>query len=63
MSETSFDSMVTELGDKIANLTLVQATQVRDYLKEKYKIEPAAGGGGMMMAGAVAAGRPSREGR
>jgi large subunit ribosomal protein L7/L12 len=35
---------VTELGDKIAALTITKAVQLKDYLKEKYKIEPAAGG-------------------
>lgn len=37
-----------ELGDKIANLTLKQAKELSDYLKDVYKIEPAAGGGVMM---------------
>ena len=46
-------SDVAELGDKLAGLTIAQAVELKDYLKEKYKIEPAAGG---MMAGpAVAA--------
>jgi len=44
---------IIELGDKIAGLTLVKATQLKDYLKETYKIEPA--GGGMMMAAAAPA--------
>jgi large subunit ribosomal protein L7/L12 len=44
MSETAFAPEVSELGDKIAKLTIVQAVQLKDYLKEKYKIEPAAGG-------------------
>jgi large subunit ribosomal protein L7/L12 len=35
---------ITELGDKIAALTITKAVQLKDYLKEKYKIEPAAGG-------------------
>ena len=43
---------IMELGDKIANLKLIEAVALRDYLKEKYKIEPAAGGG--MMAAAPA---------
>lgn len=46
---------ITALGDQIANLTLKQAKELSDYIKEKYGIEPAAGGG-MMMAGPVAAG-------
>jgi large subunit ribosomal protein L7/L12 len=45
---TSFAADVMELGDKIAALTITKAVQLKEYLKEKYKIEPAAGG--MMMA-------------
>lgn len=41
-------SAVTELGDKIAGLTIAEAVELKDYLKEKYNIEPA--GGGVMMA-------------
>ena len=46
MAETAFAPEITDLGDKIAKLTIVQAVQLKDYLKEQYKIEPAAGGGG-----------------
>ena len=45
---------ITELGDKIAALTITKAVQLKDYLKEKYKIEPAAGG--VVMAGPVGGG-------
>lgn len=56
MSEaSSVAADITALGDKIATLTLVQAVQLKDYLKEKYKIEPAAGGA-VMMAGPSQAG-------
>ncbi|CAN5194679.1 50S ribosomal protein L7/L12 [soil metagenome] len=34
--------MVTELGDKLAALTIAQAVELKNYLKEKYGIEPAA---------------------
>jgi large subunit ribosomal protein L7/L12 len=44
MADTAFAPEITSLGDKIANLTIVQAVQLKDYLKEHYKIEPAAGG-------------------
>jgi large subunit ribosomal protein L7/L12 len=54
MSETAFAPDITELGDKISKLTIVQAVQLKDYLKETYKIEPAAGGG-VMVAGPAAA--------
>jgi large subunit ribosomal protein L7/L12 len=40
---------IKELGDKIAKLTIVQAVALKDYLKNEYKIEPAAGG--VVMAG------------
>ena len=41
---------VTELGDQLAGLTIAQAVELKNYLKEKYQIEPAAGGA-VMMAG------------
>lgn len=53
MSEVAAE--LKELGDKIANLTLKQAKELSDYLKDEYKIEPAAGGA-VMMAGPAAAG-------
>lgn len=37
-----------ELGDKIASLTLKQAKELSEYLKDEYSIEPAAGGAVMM---------------
>src|SRR5262245_18839151 len=45
-----FSDQTKELGDKIANLTLKQAKELSDYLKEVYKIEPAAGGAVMVAA-------------
>jgi large subunit ribosomal protein L7/L12 len=46
---------IKALGDKIAGLTIIQAVALKDYLKEQYKIEPAAGGGVMMAAAGPAA--------
>lgn len=46
---------INALGDQIANLTLKQAKELSDYVKEKYGIE-AASGGGMMIAAAPADG-------
>jgi hypothetical protein len=40
----SFEADITDLGDKIAALTITKAVQLKEYLKERYKIEPAAGG-------------------
>ena len=51
------DVDINALGDQIANLTLKQAKELSDYIKEKYGIEPAAGGG-VMMAGPAAAAAP-----
>src|SRR5262245_60032902 len=45
-----FPAAITDLGGKIANLQLSEAALLKDYLKEKYKIEPAAGGAVMMAA-------------
>jgi len=42
MAEYSAD--IKELGDKIVGLTLLQARELADYLKEEHGIEPAAGG-------------------
>ncbi len=41
-----------DLGDKIVKLTLMQAKELGDYLKEVHGIEPA--GGAVMMAGPAA---------
>lgn len=41
---------VKKLGDAIVKLTLMQAKELGDYLKEQYGIEPAAGAA-VMMAG------------
>ncbi len=43
------------LGDQIAGLTLKQAVELGDYLKDAHGIEAAAGGGVMMAAGGPAA--------
>ncbi|MBS0205073.1 MAG: 50S ribosomal protein L7/L12 [Planctomycetes bacterium] len=52
MSE--FDATITQLGDQIVGLTLLQAKSLADYLKEKHGIEAA--GGGVMVAAAPVAG-------
>ena len=44
MADTAVAPEITDLGDKIAKLTIAQAVQLKDYLKEHYKIEPAGGG-------------------
>ena len=45
---------VKEIGDKIAALTITKAVELKDYLKDVHKIEPAAGG--VVMAAGPAAG-------
>lgn len=52
MSEETkeFSAEAKELGDKIVALTLMQAKELGDYLKDVHGIEPAAGGA-VMMAG------------
>ncbi len=49
-----FDKAIKDLGDKISALSLKDAVDLKDYLKEAYGIEPAAGA--MMMAGPAAGG-------
>jgi large subunit ribosomal protein L7/L12 len=51
---TTFADSIKTLGDSIVGLTLLEAQQLSDYLKDAYGIEPAAGG--MMMAAAPGAG-------
>jgi len=51
-----FAADIKELGDKIVALTLLQARQLADYLKEVHGIEPAAGGAVMVAAAGGAAG-------
>ena len=51
---------IKELGDKIVALTLMQAKELADYLKDEYGIEPA-GGGAVMMAGPMPAGGGGEE--
>lgn len=51
----NFSAQTTELGDRIAELTLKQAKELSDYLEDKYGIKPAAGGA-VMMAGPAGGG-------
>ena len=55
MSYVAVAPELKELGDKIAGLTLKQAKELSDYIKEAYGIEPATGGGGGGGGAAVAA--------
>ena len=51
----TFDAKISKLGDSIAELTLKEAVDLADYMKQTYGIEPAAGGA-VMMAGPAAGG-------
>ncbi|MBN2183667.1 MAG: 50S ribosomal protein L7/L12 [Sedimentisphaerales bacterium] len=51
--DKKWSSDIKKLGDKIVALTLIQAKELGDYLKEEYGIEPAAGGA-VVMAGPAA---------
>ena len=48
------------LAEQIVNLTLLQAQELKQILKDDYGIEPAAGGA-MMVAGPAAAAAPAEE--
>ena len=50
----SWSKEIKKLGDEIAGMTLMQAKELGDYLKEEHGIEPA--GGAVMVAGPAAAG-------
>ncbi len=51
MSEdtATVDPELKDMGDKIVGLTLKQAKELSDYIKDEYGIEPAAGGGAAMV--------------
>lgn len=52
MSEAkTFEPKISSMGDSIAALTLKEAVELAEYMKEKYGIEPAAGGAVMVAAG------------
>jgi large subunit ribosomal protein L7/L12 len=52
-------SKIKKLGDEIVGLTLMEAKELGDYLKDEYGIEPASGGA-VMVAGPAAQG-PAEE--
>src|SRR5690606_11382638 len=47
---TAVSDKVKKLGDEIASLTLKEAVDLGEYMKETYGIEPAAGGAVVMAA-------------
>lgn len=67
MSETAtkeFTQKIKDLGDQLAGLTLKEAVDLGDYMKQAYGIEAAAGGAVMMAGpaggGAAAAAAPEK---
>ena len=60
--ERVFSDAIKEMGDKIMGMTLKEAKELSDYLKDVYGVEPAAGGA-VMVAGpaAGAAAAPAAE--
>ncbi|MEM1097621.1 MAG: 50S ribosomal protein L7/L12 [Planctomycetota bacterium] len=54
------EAAIQELGDKLVGLTLKDAVDLADYLKETYNIEPAAGGA-VMVAGGGGGGEEAAE--
>lgn len=57
-----FSAEIKELGDKIVALSLLQAKELADYLKEEYGIEAAAGGAVVMAGPAVGGAEAADEG-
>ena len=59
-AQKGYAAGIKDLGDKIVALTLKEAVDLADYLKEVHGIEPAAGGA-VMMAGPAAAAEEAEE--
>jgi len=56
----TFDAKISKLGDELAGLTLKEAVDLGDYMKDTYGIEAAAGGA-VMMAGPAEGGAAAAE--
>jgi large subunit ribosomal protein L7/L12 len=63
MSEEAktFDKKISDLGDSLAGLSLKEAVDLGDYMKDTYGIEAAAGGAVMMAGPADGAGGAAEE--
>lgn len=62
MSETrEWSANIKEIGDQIVALTLMQAKELGDYLKEVYGIDPAAGAVAVAAAPAAGGAAPAAE--
>jgi large subunit ribosomal protein L7/L12 len=60
-SEKTFSKDIKDLGDKIVGLTLLQAKELGDYLKQEHGIEPAAGAVAVAAAPAGGGEAPAEE--
>lgn len=56
-----FDKKISDLGDQLAGLSLKEAVDLGDYMKDTYGIEAAAGGAVMMAGPAGDAGGAAEE--
>jgi large subunit ribosomal protein L7/L12 len=56
----NWSAEVKDIGDKIAALTITKAVELKNYLKEVYKIEPAAGGVAMIAPTAATQAAPEK---
>ncbi len=57
----TFSEKISKLGDELAGLTLKEAVELGDYMKDTYGIEAAAGGGVVMAAAADGGGAAAVE--
>ncbi|MBT8484018.1 MAG: 50S ribosomal protein L7/L12 [Phycisphaerales bacterium] len=57
----TYDAKISKLGDEIAGLTLKEAVDLADYMKDTYGIEPAAAGAVMMAGGGGEGGAADEE--
>jgi len=57
----TFDAKISKLGDELAGLTLKEAVDLGDYMKDTYGIEAAAGGAVVMAGGGDAGGAAAEE--
>src|SRR5688572_3242066 len=63
MSDATYSAPIKEIGDKIVGLSLLQAKELSDYLKNEYGLEaaPAAAAPAMAAAGGAGAGAAAVE--
>ena len=59
--EREFAAEIKEMGDKIMGMTLKEAKELSDYLKDVYGVEPAAGGAVMVAGPAAGEAAPTAE--